>query len=69
MEGIAAVAWKAVVNLRVTGTESKQEANPYFLQPSSLPLVPLSAQPNREPAGEAGMWSAQSPSQHHTAEC
>ena len=60
---------KAIVNLSVTGTGSKQEANHYFLQPASLSLVPLMAQPNREPAGEAEMRSVQSLPQHHTAEC
>ena len=60
---------KVIVTLSVTGTGSKQESNPYFLQPASLALVPLMAQPNREPAGKAEMWSVQSLPQHHTAKC
>ena len=61
---------KAVVNLSVTATGSKQqEANAYFLPPASPALVPLITQPNREPAGEAEIWSVQSLPQHHTAEC
>lgn len=57
--------WGNAAVMLLTEVRCKQErADPFsLLQPPSLPLASLGAKPNREPAGEAEMWFAESHAQ------